>query len=92
MNDIDRIAEAAWRKFAATEAYNTVDFTCSVRAALLEYGALVREDCAKECETIERYWWSEYKTGASRGNSYTEGLADGGAECAAAIREAARKP
>ena len=69
MSEIDLIAQTAWRDFAAMGAFNTQDFTYYVRRALLEYGQIVREECAKVLrdkaqELANDHMHTEYDTGA----------------------------
>lgn len=48
MNDIDRIAEKFAEDFFFLSPNVKKELAGSIRAALLEYGAIVREECAKE--------------------------------------------
>lgn len=52
-----------------------------------------REKCAKVCEQIELGSWAEYKTGNGPGRAceHVEGISDGAAQCAAAIRAGGKK-
>lgn len=73
MSNIDRILEKTIAALFGKGDVVQVEET--IRAALIEYGAIVREECAKECERFEKIF---------RHKDYD--LSEGSRQCAAAIR------
>jgi hypothetical protein len=50
-----------------------------------------RERCARACETIDDNAFERWKAGESVPGGYLEGVSDGAAACAAAIRKGGKK-
>jgi hypothetical protein len=69
----------------------------SEKRAIAAYGAACRkeaiEECARVCSDFETDWWRHYKgRGPNGSDPRIEGMSDGAAECAAAIRALGEQP